>query len=176
MELLPRPRVTSQDVTAHTVPALLCHIKQDAERGSVLLGEWGGPAQEAYLGQPRTMGSWRVYLFCILLCATGQFYSYAQIQTEEYKTKYLPYFSTAEDSNEKQLVSCTSCLKSCWPECLMNCLFQITANIYCVRITFIIIQVVQFLISRSTTYTMFWKGFKTITFQLLEKSMAICRW
>lgn len=133
-ELLPRPRVTSQDVTAHTVPALLRHIKQDAERGSVLLGEWGGPAQEAYLGQPRTMGSWRVYLFCILLCAIGQFYSCAQIQTEEYKTKYLPYFSTAEDSNEKQLVSCTSCLldqlqcfqnvlKSSWPECLMNCLF-----------------------------------------------------
>lgn len=109
-ELLPRPRVTSQDVTAHTVPTLLRRIKQDAERGSVFLEEWGRPAQEAYLGQPRTMGSWRVYLFCILLCAMGQFYSYAQIQTEEYKTKYLPYFSTAEDSNEKQLVSCTSCL------------------------------------------------------------------
>lgn len=62
-------------------------------------------AQEAYLGQLRTMGSCYVYLFFTLLCATGLFYSYGRIQTEEYKTKYITYFSTTEDSNEKQLVS-----------------------------------------------------------------------
>lgn len=65
--------------------------------------ERGGRAQEAYLGQLRTMGSWCVYLFC----AAGLFHSYGQVQTEEYKNKYLPYFTTTEDSNEKQLVSYT---------------------------------------------------------------------
>uniref|UniRef100_A0A3B4YFR5 Uncharacterized protein n=1 Tax=Seriola lalandi dorsalis TaxID=1841481 RepID=A0A3B4YFR5_SERLL len=44
------------------------------------------------------MGSWCVHLFCTLLCAAGLFYySHGQIQTEEYKTKHLPYFSTTED-------------------------------------------------------------------------------
>lgn len=128
-----------------------------------------------------------MYLFCILLCATGQFYSCAQIQTEEYKTKYLPYFSTAEDSNEKQLVSCTLMsprsavvLSECFEKFLTRMselsILDYCKYVYCVKIIFIIIQVVQFLISRSTTYTMFWKGFKTITFQLFEKSMAICLW
>ncbi|XP_060893922.1 cocaine- and amphetamine-regulated transcript protein-like [Labrus mixtus] len=70
-----------------------------------LLGEKGGPAQEAYLGQLRTMGSWFVYLFCALMCATGLFYSYGHVQTEEYRPKHLPYFSTTEDGNEKQLIN-----------------------------------------------------------------------
>lgn len=52
------------------------------------------------------MGSWCVYLFCILLCATGRFYGSAHVQTEENKSKYLPYMSTMEDGDEKQLVSC----------------------------------------------------------------------
>ncbi|XP_042277499.1 cocaine- and amphetamine-regulated transcript protein-like [Thunnus maccoyii] len=51
------------------------------------------------------MGSWCVYLFCTLLCAAGSFYSYGLIQNEEYKAKYLTYFSTTEDSNEKQLIN-----------------------------------------------------------------------
>uniref|UniRef100_A0A8P4K4F5 Cocaine- and amphetamine-regulated transcript protein n=1 Tax=Dicentrarchus labrax TaxID=13489 RepID=A0A8P4K4F5_DICLA len=51
------------------------------------------------------MGSCCVYLFCTLLCATGLFYSYGHIQTEEYNTKHLPYFTTTEDSNEKQLIN-----------------------------------------------------------------------
>lgn len=51
------------------------------------------------------MGYWCEYVYWTLLCATGLCYSYAQIQTEEYKNKYLPYFTTLEDSNEKQLVS-----------------------------------------------------------------------
>lgn len=80
-----------------------------------LLGEWGGSTQEAYLGQLRTMGSLFKYLFCALMCATGVFYSYAHIQTEEYKPKHLPYISTAEDSNEKQLVSFTW-----WSQKLIN--------------------------------------------------------
>lgn len=69
--------------------------------------EWGGPAQETYLGQPRAMGSWCVYLVCALLCAAGQFYGAAHVQTEESKSKYLPYLSMMEDGDEKQLVSCT---------------------------------------------------------------------
>lgn len=51
------------------------------------------------------MGGWCVYLYWTLLCSTGLLHSYDQIQTEEYKTKHLPYFKTAEDGNEKQLVS-----------------------------------------------------------------------
>ncbi|XP_039659723.1 cocaine- and amphetamine-regulated transcript protein-like [Perca fluviatilis] len=51
------------------------------------------------------MGSWCVYLFCTLLCATGLFYSHGHIQAEEYKAKYLTYFTTTEDSNEKQLIN-----------------------------------------------------------------------
>uniref|UniRef100_A0A3B4UZC1 Uncharacterized protein n=1 Tax=Seriola dumerili TaxID=41447 RepID=A0A3B4UZC1_SERDU len=51
------------------------------------------------------MGSWCVHLFCTLLCAAGLFYSHGHIQTEEYKTKHLPYFSTTEDGNEKQLIN-----------------------------------------------------------------------
>lgn len=53
------------------------------------------------------MGSWRVYIFWTLLCATRLFYSYAHIQTEEYKAKHLPFFTMTEDNNEKQLVSYT---------------------------------------------------------------------
>uniref|UniRef100_A0A3B4ZLV1 Uncharacterized protein n=1 Tax=Stegastes partitus TaxID=144197 RepID=A0A3B4ZLV1_9TELE len=51
------------------------------------------------------MGNWCVYLFCSLLYATGFFCSYGQIETEEYKRKYLPYFTTTEDGNEKQLIN-----------------------------------------------------------------------
>uniref|UniRef100_A0A665T8J6 Uncharacterized protein n=1 Tax=Echeneis naucrates TaxID=173247 RepID=A0A665T8J6_ECHNA len=51
------------------------------------------------------MGSWCVYLFCTLLCAAGIFHSYGRIQTEESKPKYLPYFATTEDGNEKQLIN-----------------------------------------------------------------------
>ncbi|XP_053180949.1 cocaine- and amphetamine-regulated transcript protein-like [Scomber japonicus] len=51
------------------------------------------------------MGNWFVYLFCTLLCATGNFNSYGLVQTEEYKAKYLTYFTTTEDSNEKQLIN-----------------------------------------------------------------------
>ncbi|XP_042342517.1 cocaine- and amphetamine-regulated transcript protein-like [Plectropomus leopardus] len=51
------------------------------------------------------MGGWCVYHFCTLLCATGLLYSYGQVQTEEYKSKYLTYFTTTEDSNEKQLIN-----------------------------------------------------------------------
>lgn len=51
------------------------------------------------------MGGWCVYLYWTLLCSTGLLHSYARVQTEEYKTKHLPYFQTAEDGNEKQLVS-----------------------------------------------------------------------
>uniref|UniRef100_A0A3P8TKM6 Uncharacterized protein n=1 Tax=Amphiprion percula TaxID=161767 RepID=A0A3P8TKM6_AMPPE len=51
------------------------------------------------------MGNWCVYLFCSLLYATGLFYSYGQIQTEEHKRKYLTYFTTTDDSNEKQLIN-----------------------------------------------------------------------
>lgn len=51
------------------------------------------------------MGGWCVYLYSTLLCSTGLLHSYARVQTEEYKTKHLPYFKTAEDGNEKQLVS-----------------------------------------------------------------------
>lgn len=77
-----------------------------------MLGEaqckcWTFRAQETYLGQLRTMGSWRVYIFWTLLCATRLFYSYAHIQTEEYKAKHLPFFTMTEDNNEKQLVSYT---------------------------------------------------------------------
>uniref|UniRef100_A0A671YCW1 Uncharacterized protein n=1 Tax=Sparus aurata TaxID=8175 RepID=A0A671YCW1_SPAAU len=46
------------------------------------------------------MGSWRVYIFWTLLCATRLFYSYAHIQTEEYKAKHLPFFTMTEDNNE----------------------------------------------------------------------------
>uniref|UniRef100_A0A667Z380 Uncharacterized protein n=1 Tax=Myripristis murdjan TaxID=586833 RepID=A0A667Z380_9TELE len=60
---------------------------------------------EVYLGQLSTMGSWRVYLFHTLMCAAGLFYSYGLIQTEELKTKYLTYFTSPEDGNEKQLIS-----------------------------------------------------------------------
>lgn len=49
------------------------------------------------------MGSWCVYW--TLLCTAGLLHSYARVQTEEYKTKHLPYFTTAEDGNERQLVS-----------------------------------------------------------------------
>lgn len=77
-----------------------------------MLGEaqckcWSFRAQETYLGQLRTMGSWRVYIFWTLLCATRLFYSYAHIQTEEYQAKHLPFFTMTEDNNEKQLVSYT---------------------------------------------------------------------
>lgn len=51
------------------------------------------------------MGGWRVYLCWTLLCAAGLLQSDARVQTEEYKAKHLPYFATAEDGNEKQLVS-----------------------------------------------------------------------
>ncbi|XP_062274110.1 cocaine- and amphetamine-regulated transcript protein-like [Scomber scombrus] len=51
------------------------------------------------------MGNWFVYLFCTLLCAAGNFNSYGLIQTEEYKAKYFTYFTTTEDSNEKQLIN-----------------------------------------------------------------------
>lgn len=51
------------------------------------------------------MGGWCVYLCWTLLCFTGLLQCYARVQTEEYKTKHLPYFKTAEDGNEKQLVS-----------------------------------------------------------------------
>lgn len=46
-----------------------------------------------------------LYLYWTLLCSTGLLHSYAQVQTEEYKTKHLPYLKTAEDGNKKQLVS-----------------------------------------------------------------------
>lgn len=82
-------------------------IKEDAGRGLSLNVGLVVETQEAYLGQLRTMGSWCVYLFSTLLCATGLLYSYGHIQTEEYKTRYLTYFTTTEDSNEKQLVSYT---------------------------------------------------------------------
>ncbi|XP_012716787.2 cocaine- and amphetamine-regulated transcript protein [Fundulus heteroclitus] len=51
------------------------------------------------------MGSWCVLVFYVQLCATGLFSSYAQPQAEEYKTKYLTYFMTTEDGNERQLIS-----------------------------------------------------------------------
>lgn len=51
------------------------------------------------------MGGWCVYLYWTLLCSTGLLHSCARVQTEESKTKHLPYFKTAEDGNEKQLVS-----------------------------------------------------------------------
>lgn len=51
------------------------------------------------------MEGWCVYLYWTLLCSTGLLHSYAQVQTEEYKTKHLPYLKTAEDGNKKQLVS-----------------------------------------------------------------------
>lgn len=51
------------------------------------------------------MGSWSLCLFSTLLCATGLFYSYGDVQTEEYRAKYLPFLTTMEESNEKQLVS-----------------------------------------------------------------------
>lgn len=93
-----------QDVTEHKLPALHHHYKDRCwERLSVNVGLVGG-VQETYLGQLRTMG-WRVYLFCTLLCSAGLSYSHDNIQTEEYKAEYLPYFITTEDSNEKQLVS-----------------------------------------------------------------------
>lgn len=51
------------------------------------------------------MGSWCVYLYWTLACTAGLLRSYARVQTDEYKSKHLPYFTTAEDGNEKQLVS-----------------------------------------------------------------------
>lgn len=72
-----------------------------------LLEDQGRRAQETYLGQLRTMTAWCTFLFCAQLCATGFFHSYAHIQTDEYKTQYSTYFTATEDSNERQLVSCT---------------------------------------------------------------------
>ncbi|XP_034096190.1 cocaine- and amphetamine-regulated transcript protein-like [Gymnodraco acuticeps] len=46
------------------------------------------------------MGSCRVTLFCSVLYATGLFYS----QTGGCKTKHFTYFTTTEDSNERQLI------------------------------------------------------------------------
>lgn len=69
------------------------------------LVERGGRAQEADLGQQRTMGSWCVYLYWTLVCTAGLLRSHARVQTDEYKSKHLPYFTTAEDGDEKQLVS-----------------------------------------------------------------------
>lgn len=51
------------------------------------------------------MGSWCVYLYWTLTCTAGLLRSHARVQTDEYKSKHLPYFTTAEDGNEKQLVS-----------------------------------------------------------------------
>uniref|UniRef100_A0A3Q0SWF6 Uncharacterized protein n=1 Tax=Amphilophus citrinellus TaxID=61819 RepID=A0A3Q0SWF6_AMPCI len=51
------------------------------------------------------MGGWCVSFFCTMLCATGLLYSSGQVQTEEYKTKYVTYFATKEDGNEKQLIN-----------------------------------------------------------------------
>lgn len=39
------------------------------------------------------------------MCTAGLLRSHARVQTDEYKSKHLPYFTTAEDGNEKQLVS-----------------------------------------------------------------------
>ncbi|XP_028312503.1 cocaine- and amphetamine-regulated transcript protein-like [Gouania willdenowi] len=44
-------------------------------------------------------------LFCALLCASGLIHSYAQVHSEEYKRKYLTYFTTSEDSDEQQLIN-----------------------------------------------------------------------
>ncbi|XP_053726422.1 cocaine- and amphetamine-regulated transcript protein-like [Synchiropus splendidus] len=49
------------------------------------------------------MESWCVCVFCALLC--GSFFSHAFIQNEEYKGKYSPYFTTSEESQEKQLIN-----------------------------------------------------------------------
>nr|XP_061842618.1 cocaine- and amphetamine-regulated transcript protein-like [Nerophis lumbriciformis] len=46
-----------------------------------------------------------VYLFCILVYATGPLYCNALIQMEEYKAKHLRYFVTMEDDNKKQLIN-----------------------------------------------------------------------
>lgn len=46
-----------------------------------------------------------VYLYWTLVCSAGLLRSHARVQTDEYKSKHLPYFTTAEDGNEKQLVS-----------------------------------------------------------------------
>lgn len=69
------------------------------------LAERGERAQEADLGQLHTMGSWCIYLYWTLVCTAGLLRSHAHVQTDEYKSKHLPYFTTAEDGNEKQLVS-----------------------------------------------------------------------
>ncbi|XP_047448027.1 cocaine- and amphetamine-regulated transcript protein-like [Mugil cephalus] len=50
------------------------------------------------------MGNMCVYIFFTLLCTIGLF-SHGHIQTEEYKGKYLTYFTTTEDGNEKQLIN-----------------------------------------------------------------------
>uniref|UniRef100_A0A672FIV6 Uncharacterized protein n=1 Tax=Salarias fasciatus TaxID=181472 RepID=A0A672FIV6_SALFA len=70
-----------------------------------MLGQAHRQSHETYLGQLRTMRSTFVYLFCTLVCATGLFYSSGQVQTEGYQRRYLNYFTTMEDSNEKQLIN-----------------------------------------------------------------------
>ncbi|TWW60026.1 cocaine- and amphetamine-regulated transcript protein-like [Takifugu flavidus] len=51
------------------------------------------------------MGSWSVYLYWTLVCTAGLLRSHARVQRDEYKSKHLPYFTTAEDGNKKQLIN-----------------------------------------------------------------------
>ncbi|CAG5922337.1 unnamed protein product [Menidia menidia] len=50
------------------------------------------------------MGGWRALLF-YAACFAGLFRGLCHTHTEEYKTKYLTYITSAEDSNQKQLIN-----------------------------------------------------------------------
>lgn len=66
------------------------------------------------------MGSCCVYLCWTLLCTAALLQSDARVHTEEYKAKHLPYFATAEDGNEKQLVSHALCSPSRQHRCFKD--------------------------------------------------------